>query len=341
LSNRWKSSAAQSKPFPNNQTQLDTIHTMKELMPDRKITIQATAAPAEARLLGGLASLINNPDFAEGDATAGPFSAPEVIPTAEDQRATVRPSPAVNRQKPPEEDEGLPLAATPATVMTPPRVFTTGRLRVGKDHILKSLGYSIHGFADPLYALARMFFGTDDKSTPGIREFLQAVGQWGRGTVTEQYRLTPMRAVFLTMMKSMASTGSLPGDMGVDWRKFGHADLWVDALLSRASSDPLARIAVSNVRFENEHARLTQGGWTHYHVMCSPATWEKRLRTSGLTSKSPAVTDESEKMAAFLDKDVYERLRLKPAGPKLRVIWNDEEVAPPSPRLYTAKDLGL
>ncbi len=344
---------------------------MNELKQDHEIKIKASARPSESRMIAGLADMINGDVFVEGDGISTQFSNPDavgVIPTALDQKAaqvTRRPSPAVNRQQPipaPKptfadvnaalaEDEGLPVTihndgsvtevapAAPAVRTLPDRIFTTGRLRAGKDFVLNKLGYKIHGFADPIYALAELFFGTSDKTKPGVREFMQTVGQWGRGMVNENYRLTPLRGMFNIMIRSMAAGNQLP-DLGVDWKAFGHDNLWIDALLTRlAQGDQATRNAVSNVRFENEHANLLEAGWTHFHVMCSQATWEKRLKTAGMDPKSPALRDTSEQMAISMDKDTLGHLKLKPKGGKLRVIWNDEFVRCPSPRLYTLAEI--
>jgi hypothetical protein len=307
-------------------------------------------SPREARIAGGLADLINKSDIVEGDGDMSQFSPPsDVIPTAAEQRRAI-PRPPVHPSSSNEsEDEGLPLP--PATLQgiapqtgsnnkreMPSQVFTTGRLRAGKDDALTKLGYTIHSFAEPLYALQEMFFGTKDKSAPGAREFLQTVGQWGRGEINEQYRLTPARATFITLIRSLAAANQLP-DLKVNWAAFGSTQmLWVDALLARVAELP-GRVAVSNVRFENEYERMTEAGWTHFHVMCSPATWAKRLAKAGLNPKSPSLTDMSEKLGANMDADVYSKIKMKPAGNKMRVIWNDDEVKPPSKRLYTLSEL--
>ncbi len=326
---------------------------MTELTPEKTVKIQGVGRPQEARGLADITAMMNTDAFVEGDGVSSPFSAPGTIPSAADQKQVRRsvaapvPKPAAPVQAPPDEsevivnpeDEGLPaVASSPTTRTLPDTIFTTGKLRVGKDHILTKLGYTIHGFADPIYALCEMFFGTADKTKPGIREFMQTVGQWGRGAESAIYKLTPARAIFLVMIRSMAATGQLP-KMGVDWKAFGHENLWVNALLERIKTSESIRNAVSNVRFENEYNKLVESGYTHFHVMCSSQTWEKRLKAAGVDMKAPALKDTSEKLAHDLDRDTLERIRLKPRGPKLRVIWNDEMVKSPSPRLYSLAEL--
>lgn len=329
---------------------------MQELKTETPFKPMNPNSPRDSKMAGSLATLINTGDFVEGDGDMSQFSPPaDVIPNANDQRraqVAPRPVPAVPNHPSATneaEEEGLPLPPAALVGITPQpgannkrdmpdRVFTTGRLRAGKDDALTKLGYTIHSFAEPLYALQEMFFGTKDKALPGAREFLQTVGQWGRGEINEQYRLTPARATFITLIRSLAAAGQLP-DLKVDWAAFGATRmLWVDGLLARVSELD-GKIGVSNVRFENEYERMTEAGWTHFHVMCSPATWAKRLAKAGLNPKSPSLADMSEKLAAGMDADAYARIKMKPNGNKMRVIWNDDEVKSPSKRFYTLAEL--
>lgn len=296
-------------------------------------------AAIETRALTGILGLVNSAEFSENPDGPGGFgmAPPEVVPSPVQQKT-------VNRVIPRPAAPGRALIAPPAAPKVTPmapmadRIYTTGRLRAGKDHVLTALGYTIHGFADPLYAVQEFFFGTRDKSAPGARKFLQMLGQWGRGVVNEQYPLTAARAVFTTMIRSMAS--QLPNPE-VAWDTFGASeDIWVNALLKRIKVAE-GKIAVSNCRFENEYKLLAAAGLKHYHVMCSRDTWTKRLQKTGLTPQSPEVNDYSERFAAALDADALQNIKLKPNGGKLRVIWNDPGVRSPSPRFITMAELGL
>lgn len=289
----------------------------------------------------GLTGLINMGDIVEGTdlSRESQFAPPsDPMPGAGDLRQDRRPVPQKSRaaliQPAP-----APQAPAPQTRRSgmPDRIFTTGRMRVGKDFVLNKLGYVQNGLADPLYVLQKLFFGTDDKSAPGARQFLQTVGQWGRGTVNEKYPLSVGRAVFCTMVRTMAA--QLPKDHQVDWTQYGLSDgLWLDALIRRLSGVS-GKQAITNCRFPNEFKALIDDGFVHFHVMCSKETWMRRLSQVGLSPTSPAVMDTSEEQAAFLDGDVQKSVNLKPNGPKLRVIWNDEQVPPPSPRFYTLDEL--
>jgi hypothetical protein len=255
---------------------------------------------------------------------------------------------------PPEEKQTIPQVLPPKSSAIPPaknvlvtanprkasalgdRLFFTGRLGVGKDYCAAAAGYKAVGFADPIYALAEMLFGVQvnanaGKDLPGMREFLQAVGQWGRGTLTAQYPLTPARAVFVTMLRSMSA--SLP--TLVDWSNFGRTDLlWIDSLLRRTENLD-GKLAVTNVRFENEFKPLQEKGWQHWHIMSSPATWSARLASKNLTPASPQLKDISEGLGNFLDNDATQKISRQRNGEKLRIIWNDPDVPSPSTRFYS------
>lgn len=281
-----------------------------------------TGTSTEKAGLRQLTSIINTDGFGVDDGPSGFAVPPSPSPTlalALTPTPTPTPTPAGSRSR-----------------VLPPRLFTTGRLKVGKDFILRHFQYVVMGFADPLYHLQNVFFPGTDKQSAGARKFLQAVGQWGRGVINDQYPMSTERAVFESLVRATGPASFMPS---VDWANFGRTDrLWVDALLKRLPQDGTA-VGISNVRFENEMQALTEAGWTHFHIICSPETWAKRLRESGMTPQSPVVSDLSEKLAAFLDEDSLRRIRLNPKGPKLRVIWNDPGVQCPSPRFYRLFEL--
>lgn len=231
----------------------------------------------------------------------------------------------------------LRLPEEGATQSAPPFIFFTGRLGIGKDYCAAAAGYNIVGFADPMYALANHFFGTavsatEGKDAPGMRTFLQTVGQWGRGDVNAEYPYTPLRAIFITMIRSLSAAGALPDSKS--WEKFGYQDFWVDRLIDRTASAP-GRLAVTNCRFENEFSRLKNQGWQHWHIIANPNTWTARLAAKKLTPQSPECNNMSEALAKKLDANVVKILSTERTGPKLRVIWNDPAVKCPSTRLHT------
>lgn len=221
----------------------------------------------------------------------------------------------------------------------PRLLFYTGRLKAGKDFVATATGATVFGFADPLYAMRRVFFGEVNKDQYGAREILQLFGQWGRGVVSAQYPLNASRASFTMMARSVGARGEF-GDWGVDWRSFGrNEDIWLDAMLKRVESysqehgNEDKRIACVNVRFANEHKALTESGWCHFHVLCSANTWEERIRTAGLDPKSPAMIDTSEQMAIGLDRQAMQAAQRNPSA-MLRCIWNDDKQPSPAPKAF-------
>jgi hypothetical protein len=302
---------------------------MQELQPDKPVApVSKRGRQIESASLGGALRLINTPEFSdtEGD---GHFAPPDPIPGTAS-------APAPQRAKagpPPVPTSAVPV---PTELNFPDKIYTTGRLMAGKDHVLTTLGYQIFGLADPLYRLQEHFFPGTDKATPGARAFLQTIGQWGRGQVDLKYPLSTERAAFVAMIRAFGARGEL-GTL-VNWEDYGRDEnIWLDCLLRRTRSTDFPLQAVSNVRFENEASFLTADGWQSFHVFCSPQTWEKRLKAKGLTPKSPEVSDFSEQYAIAMDNAVRKAFTSQPRGPKLRAIWNDEAVKCPSDRLIDFK----
>lgn len=253
------------------------------------------------------------------------------------KEAWVAPYPALAPAK-----KAVILSAGP--FVGPQKLFFTGRLKSGKDHAAACLDATILGFADPIYAIAAYYFGVEvsstvGKDTPGVRAFLQTVGQWGRGITSEQYPLTVPRALFIDRVRTDGSKGSF-GFPEVAWDTYGHnGDIWLDACIARANtfleSHPKNLVAITNCRFNNEFKKLTEEGFQHWHVMVSPATWAKRLAASQLTMESPAVKDTSEQLASSLDSNVIKQLSAAKNGAKLRCLWNDDVAPVPSTRLHS------
>lgn len=280
--------------------------------------------------LNGLLTMMNNPELE----LLSPSSAIPPETTAEVEALPPKPEPV--------------LVQTPPTPTTPRRpvgrrLLLSGRLATGKDYVAAAAEATIFGFADPMYAVASYFFGVEvtankNKDLPGMRAFLQYLGQWGRNQVDEKYPYTPARAVFVQMMRSLGTHGDIfPPE--VDWKNFGlDKDLWIracDTRIAQFSADqPDKRVAITNARFENELKYFRDLNWDHWHVMCSPETWAERLKAKKLTPTSKELNDISEQIAIHLDKDVHNKIKTNPVGNKLRVIWNDHRPAP-SARLYT------
>src|SRR4051812_18700276 len=99
------------------------------------------------------------------------------------------------------------------------RLALSGQLKSGKDYVANQCGYTVVGFADPIYALVKVLLGTSDKNIPGVRRMLQLVGQWGRGIVSEEYPLTLERASTTKWIKYTGAVAMPPGTRyeGVNW----------------------------------------------------------------------------------------------------------------------------
>lgn len=218
------------------------------------------------------------------------------------------------------------------------RLFFTGRLMTGKDYSANSVGAYVESFAKPLYFLLEHFFGIAEHDKDKGRAFMQIVGQWGRGAVSEKCPITPERAAFTAAIRGEAKRANFPSNLAVDWDVFGRDPyLWLNAAVARVAehvkAHPGSRVALTNVRFVPEHNELKRLGWSGWHVMCSPQTWMMRLATKKLGQASPEVHDESEALASHIDRKVFTSIRSK-QGPRLRVIWSDEKQPAPSARLH-------
>lgn len=253
--------------------------------------------------------------------------------------ATIDPS---QKEKP--QGTVVVKSAAPMTPIKPlaNKIFFTGKLSVGKDYLANLIQSKIFGFADPIYYLASYFFGvnvtaTENKDLPGMRRFLQIIGQWGRGTVNAEYPFDATRALFLREIRALYVSGLVTG-YGVEWEEFGKKDsLWLDACLRRVAAYDSSggRVSITNVRFENEYTRLIKEGWQSWHVIAGPDTWAQRLAKKGLNSFDPPLSDISEKLSRQLDNQVVQTISQQRDGAKLRVVWNDPNMPAPSPRLHT------
>lgn len=306
---------------------------MNELAPDPlKRPLDPQAMGGEAAALGGLLAMINNPELELVGAQS-----PEVIP------APSQPQP---QPQPPSVQPVAPLTQQHTALKRPVGqcLLLSGRLAAGKDYVAEKVEAKIIGFADPMYAIASFLCGvevtsTKNKDLPGMRDFLQKVGQWGKHVVKETYPYTAERVVLVQLIRALGQRKTF-GFPDVDWAQFGlDPDLWIKATSKRIEAfraeTPGKRVAITNARFENEIKFFRAiPEWDHWHVMCSPETWAERLATKKLTPQSKEVNDYSEQIAIALDRDVYAKIKKQPQGNMLRVIWNDHRPAP-SRRLYT------
>lgn len=313
------------------------------LTPNLKRPLDRTALGNDVAVINSLVGFLNSPLVAEAELGKGETSAAEAMasttPRADEQAAQVAANPTLKaRQTPtPVVQPVVPVAVSSSIDFS--KIFYTGRLCAGKDHVAKQTGAVVESFAAPLYKLATQLFGVEvtadkNKDLPGVRAFLQTVGQWGKGVVSEQYPLTVVRGLFVDHIRQF------PNDDGtmVDWVTYGNnQNIWLDAAVRRVEAAGAPRVAITNVRFGFEFKYLQEQGWTNFHVITSLDEWKARLAARKLTPESPVMKDVSEQLAAKLDAQVMAELSAHRTGPKLRVIWNSDKPVP-SGRLWTVSE---
>jgi len=224
----------------------------------------------------------------------------------------------------------------------------SGFMFVGKDHVAKQASLEVKGFADPIYQLCESLCGTKDKSVPGIRRWMQVVGQWGWGCANDEYPNTPERSQFTRMIRRDGR--ELTRDFKwVNWSEYGsRKDFWVNILLTRLGlvgqlferdhdsnylfpemrNGKPYRIGITNARFAHELDTCTSVGFAHYHVRCTEETRRERMLMSNYAFDPKADNDVSELLAGRLDKDI----------PDYQVIWNDFRPMPEGHRFLTVSE---
>lgn len=288
--------------------------------------------------LNALCAFLNNPAVTGAEVPKGESTKVivETTPTDISGATMIASDPATT---------GGPVTVMPEAAPVPPapqnfsRLFFTGRLGVGKDHMAGLIGAEVHGLSEPLYAMASYFFGIQvdantNKELPGIREFLQKVGMWGRRHIANDYPLSPERAVFIDTIQRIGAD-AFDSKLGVSWHHYGtDENLWLDAAIVRMALSEAPRQAVTNVRFANEFKRMSEQGFINWHVMTTPAELQSRQAKRGVKPGEASLKDVSEALADALDRQVVKTVSAQKNGPMLRVIWNSN-TPPPSPRLWT------
>lgn len=202
--------------------------------------------------------------------------------------------------------------------LDPDRVILSGRLSSGKDYIAEKNGYTVYGFADPMYKIAEHFLGTSDKGAEGVRRFEQKVGAWGRGEVNEEYPLTLERKRIRDALQNRGHKITGMGSRSL-WQHFGFGNeyidcgnpaffqsgaggFWIELLGDRIGQASEEKIAITNGRFPNElRYFISNHRFKHFHVMCSEETRRERLEEKNETYDPDAETDITEQLAAELD----------------------------------------
>lgn len=209
-------------------------------------------------------------------------------------------------------------------------VALTGRARAGKDHVASILELPTLSVAEPLVEITEAFLGSCDKNKPLHRRFMQLLGAWGRGEKIKSPQELPTQEDVTAMIHASPKVYAPKTyqEARIDWSEFGkRPDFWLQIALAKAkkriSKDGFGtKIAVCNVRFENELIAFQRLGFLHLHIMCSDQTLEKR-RGVGIDKTND--NDITEAFAKKLDKTMV--------GPQ--VIWNDPHMPCPKGMGYT------
>ena len=198
----------------------------------------------------------------------------------------------------------------------PGKLFITGRVGAGILPLLASLSDSTKLLSldqtvrDTLVATARL------KGEPS-QIILEEFRNFGDG----KYSPTLTNILFLGLIRR-------------SWADFGSRAFWARAALADRTDeiqDPApvpSQLIVIGIRTSDEFKFLKDGGFTHYHVMCSPAT--ALSRSKGRT--------EVNSLAIALDNDVQKQISLHRQGPRLNVIWHDDTPAPAPSRFMSVQE---
>ena len=105
-----------------------------------------------------------------------------------------------------------------------------------KDHLVNSVDHDradIVGFSEPLYEMVKIFGFTDEQ------------------IADKQFRNQPQECFGGGTIRQFFKT------VGIDARNF-YSDIWVDLMIERSYNNQAKTIICDNVRFENEHSKLSK-----------------------------------------------------------------------------------
>ncbi len=193
-----------------------------------------------------------------------------------------------------------------------------GPAGVGKDTTAERIEYAPVKFARPLYEMAERISDTClpvdhiifEKSMPGGRQFLQQLGAWGRGEVSEQHPWSIQRAFLVDWIRHT-----------FDLAFGGGPEYWVDQFKASVKLRLMAqeKLACTDMRYTNEVDTLVEMGGIPCVIACRPESLRNRREFLGYTEAS--LTDSSEQLARILYGQVLQGFQ--PEG--YEVIWADTE----------------
>lgn len=205
-------------------------------------------------------------------------------------------------------------AAPPVdSVVASNRLLFTGRSGAGKKYLAKLVGASVVNLDSPILGLVKKYYPEGKPENFG--PFIATIRAWGDGVVNKDFPMTPTRFLFERFMGR--------DDGGVEG--FGQPGFWIRYMLSTIENAG-ALVAITNITTAAEYSALKAAGFTHFHVMCSAQTYASRPKRQGA----------NDSLAAALDQDAIKKISGQRQGPQLPVVWSDQVVPPPSPRLWSA-----
>lgn len=212
----------------------------------------------------------------------------------------------------------------------------------GKDFVADTAKLKKLTVATPIYQLAKYLTGygrADGANVPGMRRLWQQLGQWGWGGMTDEYPMTPERALMTERIRSQNSGVPMTEDyLHVDWAEYGkRQDFWINILLTDINTlqfsdhEDYNGIAMTSCRFKHEIEPLKANGFSHYLVMCSEKTRTARMAAAGYVPKSAEANDVSEQLAVELETTME----------PYHIIWNDTEPKPCADMLTVPEFMAL
>lgn len=241
------------------------------------------------------------------------------------------------------------------------RIALMGRIRAGKDYVADGTGMVKHRMAEPMYQLASKIFGKPQKGDAGFRRLLQQMGQFGRGIVNDDYPLSPERASFVMMVRSV---GRNLWDLGkIEWEKYGlDPAFWSKAvLITPPTYNPnpersmTLNVIVNDLRFQVDRDVFEKAGFQTFLVLCTeetrnerilkhqekfdgiPRSWESYIPGCGFVpgmldkiKEEHRICDCSEELATRLSNQILysKELKVTPEFPISNVVWNDHRDPP-------------
>lgn len=229
----------------------------------------------------------------------------------DEEKANMKSFPSAQTATLPEPAPAAPAATTTAPVAppTPPgaRLFFTGR---GVGEVVKAIGATEVAVNAPIIALARYFFPGLDGKTPGAEALLSTLKAYGNGEFSSAYPVSPARATFIIMVRTLGKQGLLPEIASDHWAKFGAEEgFWISAATLKADQIE-GRVVITGISSEMEYLYLTHNNYQHWHVTARPG-------------HKVGTNPGSEKLNTSMDNDVTKKVSAQREGKKLRVIWND------------------